>query len=126
MLQQNPTEAVRLSDLIQRIALGKTDAQRLMRGRTQPEAGKRTAPAQVRFDSEACPTATLVEIETEDRPGLLYTLATVFSSSACNIDVVLVDTKGHRAIDVFYVAQEGGKLSPEMQTRLKERLLAAC
>jgi len=80
----------------------------------------------VQFDSEASPALTLVEIETEDRPGLLYSLATVFSSSACNIDVVLVDTKGHRAIDVFYVAHEGQKLSPEMQARLKEKLLAVC
>ena len=126
MLQQNPGEADRLSDLIERVALGKTDAQRLMRGRGLPAAGKRATPPRVRFDSEACPTATLVEIETQDRPGLLYSLATVFSSSACNIDVVLVDTKGHRAIDVFYVAQEGRKLSPDVQTRLKEKLLAAC
>ena len=126
MLQQNPSEADRLSDLIQRIALGKTDAHRLMRGQALPDAKKRTLPSQVQFDSEACPAATLVEIETEDRPGLLYSLATVFSSNACNIDVVLVDTKGHRAIDVFYVAHDGRKLSPEMQARLKERLLAAC
>jgi [protein-PII] uridylyltransferase len=126
MLQQNPSEADRLIDLIQRIALGKTDANRLMRGRLLPDAGKRTKPSQVQFDSEACPGATLVEIETEDRPGLLYNLATVFSSNSCNIDVVLVDTKGHRAIDVFYVAQGGQKLSPDMQARLKEKLLAAC
>ena len=126
MLQQNPGEADRLSDLIQRIALGKTDAPRLMRGRGLPQPGKRTTPPQVQFDSEACPTATLVEIETDDRSGLLYSLATVFSSNACNIDVVLVDTKGHRAIDVFYVAHEGRKLSPEMQERLLERLLAVC
>ncbi len=126
MLQQNPTEADRLSDLIRRIALGKTDAQRLMRGRALPDPGRRATPPQVQFDSEACPSATLVEIETQDRPGLLYSLATVFSSNACNIDVVLVDTKGHRAIDVFYVAHEGRKLSPDMQARLKEKLLAAC
>jgi [protein-PII] uridylyltransferase len=126
MLQQNPGEADRLSDLIRRIALGKTDAPRLMRGRALPQPGKRTTPPQVQFDSEACPTATLVEIETEDRAGLLYSLATVFSSNACNIDVVLVDTKGHRAIDVFYVAHEGRKLSPEMQALLLERLLAVC
>jgi [protein-PII] uridylyltransferase len=126
MLQQNPTEADRLSDLIQRIALGKTNAQRLMRDRPLPEAARRATPAQVRFDSEACPTATLVEIETEDRPGLLYSLASVFSSNVCNIDVVLVDTKGHRAIDVFYVAHQGAKLSPDMQARLREKLLAAC
>jgi len=126
MLQLNPTEADRLSDLIQRIALGRTDAHKLMRGRGLPDATKRTQPPQVQFDSEACPTATLVEINTEDRPGLLYSLATVFSSSACNIDIVLVDTKGHRAIDVFYVAHDGRKLSPEMQARLKEKLLAVC
>jgi [protein-PII] uridylyltransferase len=126
MLQQNPGEADRLTDLIQRIAMGKTDVQRLMRGRALPQPGKRTAEPQVQFDSEACPTATLVEIATEDRPGLLYSLATVFSSSACNIDVVLVDTKGHRAFDVFYVAQEGRKLSPDVQAVLRERLLAAC
>ena len=126
MLQLNPNEADRLSDLLQRIALGRTDAHKLMRGRELPDPSKRTQPPQVQFDSEACPTATLVEINTEDRPGLLYSLATVFSSSACNIDIVLVDTKGHRAIDVFYVAHDGGKLPPEMQARLKEKLLAVC
>lgn len=126
MLRQNPNEAERLIDLIGRVALGKTDVLKLMRGRALPETGKRTAAAEVQFDSEACPTATLVEIATEDRPGLLYSLANVFSSSACNIDVVLVDTKGRRAIDVFYIAQEGHKLTPEAQAALRNRLLAAC
>jgi [protein-PII] uridylyltransferase len=115
-----------LGDLLQRISLGRTDAQKLMRGRAVPDTGKRAEPPRVQFDSDACPTATLVEIDAEDRPGLLYTLATVFSSSACNIDIVLVDTKGHRAIDVFYLAHDGRKLPPEMQDRLKDKLLAAC
>jgi UTP:GlnB (protein PII) uridylyltransferase len=48
-----------------------------------------------------------------------------FSSTDCNIDVVLIDTKGNRAIDVFYVAHQGSKLSPETQAILKERLVAA-
>jgi len=38
----------------------------------------------------------------------------------------LIDTKGHRAIDVFYVAHDGQKLSPELQAALKEKLLAVC
>jgi [protein-PII] uridylyltransferase len=126
MLQLNPSEVERLRDLIQRVALGKTDARRLMRNPPQPDPRKRTASPQVQFDSEACETATLVEIVTEDRPGLLYSLATVFSSNACNIDVVLIDTKGRRAIDVFYVAHEGRKLPSEVQERLREKLLAAC
>lgn len=125
-LELNPPETERLLDLIRRVALGKTDAQRLLRSRAQPDPKKRGAPPQVHFDSDACDTATLVEISTEDRPGLLYNLATVFASTACNIDVVLIDTKGHRAIDVFYVAHDGQKLTPEMQAALKEKLLAVC
>jgi [protein-PII] uridylyltransferase len=125
-LELNPPESERLLDLIRRVALGKTDSQRLLRSRAQADPKRRGAPPQVHFDSDACETATLVEIVAEDRPGLLYNLATVFSSTACNIDVVLIDTKGHRAIDVFYVAHDGHKLSPELQAALKEKLLAAC
>ncbi|HEX5227393.1 MAG TPA: hypothetical protein VFW44_06765, partial [Bryobacteraceae bacterium] len=125
-LDLNPPESERLLDLIRRVALGKTDGQRLLRSRAQPDPKKRGAPPQVQFDSDACDTATLVEITAEDRPGLLYNLATVFSSTACNIDVVLIDTKGHRAIDVFYVAHNGQKLTPELQATLKEKLLAVC
>jgi [protein-PII] uridylyltransferase len=125
-LELNPPESERLLDLIRRVALGKTDGQRLLRGRAQADPKKRSAPPRVQFDSDACETATLVEIIAEDRPGLLYNLATVFSSTACNIDVVLIDTKGHRAIDVFYVAHEGQKLSPELQATLRDKLLAVC
>jgi [protein-PII] uridylyltransferase len=125
-LELNPPESGRLLDLIRRVALGKTDGQRLLRDHAHPDPKRRGAPPLVHFDSDACETATLVEIVAEDRPGLLYNLATVFSSTACNIDVVLIDTKGHRAIDVFYVAHDGHKLSPELQAALKERLLAAC
>ena len=126
MLQLNPSEVERLQDLVQRVALGKTDAQRLMRNVSQPGSRKRAHSPQVQFDSEACATATLVEIVADDRPGLLYSLAMVFSSSACNIDTVLIDTKGHRAIDVFYVARDGRKLSAELQTMLKEKLISVC
>jgi [protein-PII] uridylyltransferase len=125
-LELNPPESERLLDLIRRVALGKTDGQRLLRNRAQADPKRRGAPPLVHFDSDACETATLVEIVAEDRPGLLYNLATVFSATACNIDVVLIDTKGHRAIDVFYVAHDGQKLSPELQASLKEKLLAVC
>jgi [protein-PII] uridylyltransferase len=125
-LGSNPEEMERLYDLIQTVALGKTDTTRLLRTRPRPDPKKRTIIPDVRFDSEACDTATLVEIVAEDRPGLLHNLAMAFSASACNIDIVLVDTKGRRAIDVFYVAHDGRKLSPEMQERLKEKILEVC
>ena len=126
MLQLNPSEAERLRDLLQRIAVGKTGVERLMRDRHRTEPRKPARPPQISFDSEACETATLVEIDAEDRPGLLYSLATVFSTNNCNIDVVLIDTKGHRALDVFYVAHQGAKLPAEVRDRLKDSLIAAC
>ena len=125
-LELNPSESDRLLDLIRKVATGKTDVRNLLKNRPQPEPKRAAEPPSVEFDSEACTTATLVEINAEDRPGLLYNLATAFSSAACNIDVVLIDTKGHRAIDVFYVAHQGSKLTPATQMMLKERLLAAC
>jgi len=125
-LELNPSESDRLLDLIRKVATGKTDVRMLLKNRPQPDLKRASEPPSIEFDSEACATATLVEITTEDRPGLLYNLATAFSSAACNIDVVLIDTKGNRAIDVFYVAHQGGKLTPETQVTLKQRLLAAC
>ncbi len=125
-LDVNPTETERLLDLIRRVAMGKTDGQRLLRGRGVPDPKRRAVQPQVNFDSDACETATLVEIVAEDRPGLLFNLATVFTSTACNIDVVLIDTKGRKAIDVFYVAHSGQKLTAGLQAMLKERLLEVC
>jgi [protein-PII] uridylyltransferase len=125
-LQLNPPEADRLQDLMGRIALGKTDARRLFRNRPLPRPEALAIAPQIEFDADAHETATLIEIVAEDRLGLLYSLANVFSSNACDIDTVLIDTKGHRAIDVFYVSQDGKKLSPEMQETLKRQLHAAC
>lgn len=125
-LELNPPEMERLGDLIRRVALGKTEVRRLLRNPAKPESRKRAVIPEVRFDADTCETATLVEIIAEDRQGLLYNLAMVFSSHACNIDIVLIDTKGNRAIDVFYVAHGGKKLSPEMQTIIERKILEVC
>jgi hypothetical protein len=43
----------------------------------------------------------------------------------CGIDVVLVDTEAHKALDVFYVTSEGCKLDDEKAALLRDKLLAA-
>ncbi len=126
-LELNPPELERLQSTLEQVALGRLDAGKLLDGRPAPSRQKlRAVRPSVHFDSEACNTATLVEIVAEDRPRLLYDLASAFSSLGCNIDVVLIDTEGRRAIDVFYVACDGGKLNPEIQAVLEKRLLAVC
>ena len=67
-----------------------------------------------------------MEIVAEDRPGLLYDLASAISSNGGNIEVVLIDTQAHKAIDVFYVTADGRKLPPDKQQVLGEALRRAC
>jgi [protein-PII] uridylyltransferase len=69
------------------------------------------AAARTSFDNEASPSATLIQLTTQDRPGLLYDVAALISKRGGNIEVVLVDTEAKKAIDVFYVTKAGKKLS---------------
>ena len=90
-----------------------------------PSRAARLNP-RVTVNNEASDTATLVEIVAEDRPGLLYDLAYAISSADCDIEVVLIDTEAHKALDVFYVTSLGRKLSPELAAILKNNLATAC
>ena len=125
-LDLNSQETESLQRTLERAALGKLNVEQLLKARPAPPKNRRRTEPSVHFDSEACETATLVEIVAQDRPGLLYDLAATFSAAACNIDVVLIDTEGHKAIDVFYVASDGKKLTPEMEHALAKKLLGVC
>lgn len=126
-LELNPTEVDRLRAIAERVIAGKTDVRELLRNRPKPVLPSRHAriPATVSFDGDASATATLVEIVAEDRPGLLYDLASAIAQSGCNIEVVLIDTQAHKAIDVFYVTASGRKLDPQRQTALQAALQRA-
>ena len=127
-LDLNPSEIDRLRVTLERVILGRLDARQLLQNRQKPprpSRGARIRP-RVAFNSDASGTATLIEIVAEDRPGLLYDLASTIASEDCNIEVVLVDTEAHRALDVFYVTRNGAKIDAGSQVALKDRLLAAC
>jgi [protein-PII] uridylyltransferase len=80
----------------------------------------------VAADNDASSSATVFEVVTQDRPGLLYHLASAISRARCNIEVVLVDTEAHKALDVFHVTTGGEKLSQETAEVLRLSLLEAC
>ena len=121
-LDLNPTEVDRLHATVERVLSGKTDVKELLRNRPKPVLPSRKAgiAPRVSFDSEASGSATLIEIVAEDRPGLLYDLATAISANGGNIEVVLIDTQAHKAIDVFYVTAGGAKLTAEKQAAIRE------
>jgi [protein-PII] uridylyltransferase len=126
-LNLHPAEVDRLRRVLRRVVEGKEDVEQLLRDRPKPFRSPRVQMKPVvSFDSQASDAATLIEIEAEDRPGLLYDLANTFSRANCSIDVVMVDTQAHKALDVFYVTCEGRKVDDELEAWLKADLLAAC
>jgi [protein-PII] uridylyltransferase len=127
-LELNPPEVERMKKMAQRAALGQEDVARLLRGRVRPVSAAKRARLEPRvaFDSEASEAATLVEIVAYDRPGLVYDLARTFAEADCSIDVVLIDTQAHKAIDVFYVTRGGKKLDNDEMMPLKQKLLDVC
>ena len=125
-LDQNPSEVERLETTLVRVALGREDVRKLLQRRPKPAVRTRVVDPKIHFDNAASPNSTLIEIIAEDRPGLLYDLASTLSDQGCSIEVVLIDTEGRKALDVFYVTQDGKALHADTHDSLRAKLLAAC
>ena len=66
----------------------------------------------------------MFEIGAADRPGLLYDITRTLAENGCTIDVLIVETRAHRAFDTLYVQKEGRELTPEVQSSVTSALLA--
>ncbi len=122
-LDLNPTEAVDLVRTVIRVVQGEVSVEELLRRRPKFKPDPHALSAfRLRFDNEASPSATLLELVTQDRPGLLYDVAAEIAAHGGNIEVVLVDTEGKKAIDVFYITKRWVKLSNEDASALVDSL----
>ena len=124
-LELNPPDLERMRQSLERVLLVKLDVKTLLRNRPRPTLPSKNSriPTRISFDNEASESATLVEVVAQDRPGLLYDLASAISEAGCSIEVVLVDTEAHKALDVFYVTASGRKLEPALHEMLQARLI---
>jgi [protein-PII] uridylyltransferase len=84
-------------------------------------------PTVVRFDNQASDSRTVIEIETEDRVGLLHAIAQALSTLALDISVAKICTERGAAFDSFYLCEaDGAKLeAPARQQEIEKRLRAA-
>ncbi|HVZ86592.1 MAG TPA: [protein-PII] uridylyltransferase [Polyangia bacterium] len=83
-------------------------------------------PSEVKMDNDVSRDFTVVEIITEDRPGVLYAITRTLFNEALDIHRSKIATEANRAIDVFYVRDKANLVKitdPERMTRLKSRLL---
>jgi len=63
---------------------------------------------QIHFDNDASDDRTLIEIETEDRLGLLFVISQTFAELSLDISAARIVTERGAALDSFYVRELGG------------------
>ena len=84
-------------------------------------------PTRIRFDRETSDGRTVMDIETEDRLGLLYVVSKVLSKLGVDIALAKIFTEKGAAIDTFYLVDSHRNkiMSKERQRQVADALRGA-
>ncbi|MDE2789801.1 MAG: [protein-PII] uridylyltransferase [Paracoccaceae bacterium] len=101
-------DTVRLPWLHSRVAkalINQTPARGGLRERDKIKKRERgfIVPTEITFDNDGSAIYTIIEVDTRDRPGLLYDLTRTLSQLNIRISSAVIATYGAQAVDVFYV-----------------------
>ncbi len=125
-LELNPPECERFQRSVREILMREASLERLLESRLKADHKpvKLTVKTHLRYDDECSSRSTLLEIITQDRPGLLHTISATLTTEECSIEVALIDTEGPVAHDVFYITCDGHKLTAERMRAIEWALTA--
>jgi len=116
----------RLRSLIARTLNGEVVPREALRDRDRVRKREREFrfPTHITFDNEGSEIYTIVEVDTRDRPGLLYDLTRTLAASHVYIASAVIATFGAQVVDTFYVKDMFGlKLHARSRQEALERRL---
>lgn len=123
-----PSRLPRLRSMIEKILKGEVATRRALEGKEiKKRERKFTVPTNISFDNEGSDIYTIIEVDTRDRPGLLYDLTQAMSQSNIYISQAVIATYGAQVVDSFYVKDLFGLkiMSKQKQEALAEKLRVA-
>ena len=128
----NPFDAARLPrmrNVIEKTLRGEVLARDALKSRDKVKKREKAfrVPTHITFDNDGSDIYTIIEVDTRDRPGLLYDLARTLASSNVYIANAVIATYGEQVVDTFYVKDMFGLkyYSEGKQKTLENRLRAA-
>ena len=123
------TKLKRLTQMIHKTLKGEVVAREALKSRFHIRKREKafTVPTYITFDNDGSEIYTIIEVDTRDRPGLLYDLARAMAASNVYIASAVVATYGEQVVDSFYVKDMFGLkyYSESKQKTLEKRLRMA-
>jgi [protein-PII] uridylyltransferase len=114
----------RLTQMIHKTLKGEVIARDAFKSRDKIKKRERAfnVPTHISFDNDGSDIYTIIEVDTRDRPGLLYDLARTLANANVYIANAVIATYGEQAVDSFYVKDMFGLTYP---SEAKQRALEA-
>jgi len=102
---------VRVEALLEKVLAGGIDVARLVDQSDKPSLFKRRAPkvpTAIAIDNKASDEFTIIEVYTQDRIGVLFTITHTLHRLGLSIHLAKISTNVDQVADVFYVTDERG------------------
>ncbi|MDQ2067359.1 [protein-PII] uridylyltransferase [Xinfangfangia sp. CPCC 101601] len=118
----------RLRQMIDRTLKGEVVPREALKDRDKVKKREREFrfPTHITFDNEGSEIYTIIEVDTRDRPGLLYDLTRTFANNHISIVSAVIATYGAQVVDTFYVKDMFGlKLHQKSKQEALEKKLRA-
>ncbi|MBN2629348.1 MAG: [protein-PII] uridylyltransferase [Rhodobacteraceae bacterium] len=116
----------RLRTMIDRTLKGEVVARDALKDRDKVKKREREFrfPTHITFDNEGSEIYTIIEVDTRDRPGLLYDLTRTLANANIYIASAVIATYGAQVVDAFYVKDMFGvKLHAKSKQEALEKKL---